>query len=358
MDLLFRIGDVWVRRRARPHPMALLRVRGLVPATVITGASEGLGLELARVIARGGRAVVLIARTKETLEEAARSLREDFRDAKVIAAPLDVGDPGVPARIDELLEQNGLYLDVLVNNAGIGLGGRFSEMDPETLDELVQTNVAAVTRLCRHYLPAMRARCRGGIMNVASLAAFVPGPWHAPYFASKAYVLSLTAALAAECAGEGVRICAFAPGPIETGIHVKMDTTTTLYRFLLPSSSPQTTARLAWRSYRLACRVVVPGLINACLAWSGRALPFNIVVPIAAFLMKPRTEAMEWVGALREDTARTGRRVRFRMRTLADARRGLGTGRDCMSAVATRQGRQDSPAMGGPSRRPAIGCSR
>jgi short-subunit dehydrogenase len=83
------------------------------------------------------------------------------------------------------LEQHRLYLD-FVNNAGIGVGGQFTELDPDKIDELVETNVAAVTRLTHHYLPAMRARCRGGIMNLASLAAFTPGPWQAPYFASKA----------------------------------------------------------------------------------------------------------------------------------------------------------------------------
>ena len=92
-----------------------------------------------------------------------------------------------------------------------------------------------MTRLTRHYLPAMRARARGGIMNLASLAAFTPGPWQAPYFASKAYVLSLTAAIGGECAGEGVRVCAIACGPVETRIHRKMNAANTYYRALLPS---------------------------------------------------------------------------------------------------------------------------
>ena len=111
------------------------------------------------------------------------------------------------------------------------------------LNELVETNVNAVTRLTRHYLPAMRARARGGVMNLASLAAFTPGPWQAPYFASKAYVLSLTAAIGGECAGEGVRVCAIACGPVETRIHQKkFDASTVLPRTAAPAPRP-----IAWR---------------------------------------------------------------------------------------------------------------
>jgi short-subunit dehydrogenase len=198
MDILLTMGDFWVRRRAVPDPSALAAVDGLRPATVVTGASEGLGFALARRIAREGRVIVLLARTEDTLTEAASELRTAYPQATVIAEPLDVGERDAPARLDALLERHGLYLDVLVNNAGMGLGGNFTELEPAKLEELVETNVTAVTRLTRHYLPAMRARCRGGIMNLASLAAFAPGPWQAPYFASKAYVLSLTAAIGGE----------------------------------------------------------------------------------------------------------------------------------------------------------------
>src|SRR5689334_14299682 len=183
---------------------------------------------------------------------------------------------------------SGFYLDVLVNNAGIGLGGPFCTLAQKNSMSFVQTNVTAVTRLTRHYLPAMRARARGGVMNIASIAAFTPGPWQAGYFASKAYILSLTAAIGSECSGEGVRICVLAPGPIEPRIHEKMGTSTTCDRALRPSASPDRMARLAWRSYRLGRRVVVPGLLNSCLAWSARAMPYELIVPFVGWLMKPR----------------------------------------------------------------------
>ena len=269
------------------------RSAALTPATVVTGASEGLGFALARRIAREGphhRAAGPIGRPARRRRPT--NLRAKYPHSNVIAASLDVGEKDAPGKLDALLASHGLYLDVLVNNAGIGLGGNFTDLDQEKLDELVETNVAAVTRLTRYYLAPMRARARGGIMNFASLAAFSPGPWQAPYFASKAYVLSLTAAIGGECAGEGVRVCAIACGPIETRIHRKMNAVNTYYRALLPSSSADRMARLAWRSYRMGRRVVVPGIVNSFIAWSVRAMPFELLLPLVSFLMKPRMRRM------------------------------------------------------------------
>lgn len=288
MDIRHAIGDVWVRRHATPSSDALAAVKDLRPATVITGASEGVGFYLAQQLAREGRAVVLLARSPELLGKAAAELRARCPQGSVISQKLDVGADDAPALIDALLARHGLYLDVLVNNAGIGVGGRFSDIDPEQLDELVHTNVVALTRLTRYYLPAMRSRARGGVLNVASLASFTPGPWQAPYFASKAYVLSLTAAIGTECSGEGVRVCAMAFGPINTQIHRKMGTLDTLYRMILPTAQPERMAAMAWRSFRLGRRVVVPGLVNGLLAASVRVLPFGVMLPLAAWLMKPR----------------------------------------------------------------------
>ena len=288
MDILHSIGDFWVRRRARPQAAALELVKDLTPATVVTGASEGLGFALARRIAREGRTIVLLARSLDVLEAAAGELANEFPKSRVIAEVLDISDADAPVELDALLARHGVYIDVLVNNAAIGLGGEFSEVDQARLDELVATNVAALTRLTRHYLPPMLLRARGGIMNLASLASFVPGPWQAPYFASKAYVLSLTAAIGRECSGRGVRVCAIAPGPFETRMHRKMRTSNTYYRLLLPSTSADRMARLAWRSYRLGRRVVVPGIINGAFAWSARAMPYEILLPLVSWLMRPR----------------------------------------------------------------------
>ncbi len=288
MDILERFANLYVARSAHPAPEAMAAVSGKRPATVITGASQGLGFALARRLAREGRAIVLIARSIEGLAQAASELRSAFPKALIIAEALDVGTMDAFQRIEQVLERHGLYLDVLVNNAGIAMSGPFSVQDPSHIDQLVATNIAAVTRLTRMALPAMRARCRGGILNLSSLGAFTPGPWNAAYFASKAYVLSLTAAISAECAGEGVRICTVTFGPVRTQMLGELGGRRTHYKTLFASSSPDRMARLAWRSYRLGRRVAGPGFTTTVLGWWVRAMPFEILLPIVSWLMRPR----------------------------------------------------------------------
>lgn len=288
MDLLEYFANLWVARWAAPAPEALAAVSNLGPATVITGASEGLGFALARRIAREGRAVVLIARSAEPLREAAQELRASYPKASIIEETLDVGQMDAFEQIEAVLASHGLYLDVLVNNAGIALSGPFSVQDPSTIDQLLQTNIAALTRLSRMALPPMRARGRGGIMNLSSLGSFTPGPWNAVYFASKAYVLSLSAAISAECAGEGVRVCAVTFGPVRTKMLSELGGSHSYYKSLFASSSPDRMARLAWRSYRLGRRVVIPGFTTTVLAWWVRAMPYELLLPIVSWLMRPR----------------------------------------------------------------------
>jgi uncharacterized protein len=233
---------------------------------------------------------VLVARSVDSLHSAAQDLRTSYPRALIVAEPLDVGTMDAYERIEEVLARHGLYLDVLVNNAGIALTGPFSVQDPNLIDQLVATNIAALTRLTRMALPGMRARGRGGILNLSSLGAFTPGPWNAAYFASKAFVLSLTAAVGAECAGEGVRVCAVTFGPVRTKMLDELGGSHTYYKTLFASSTPDRMARLAWRSYRLGRRVVVPGFTTSVLAWWVRAMPYEILLPIVSWLMRPRVQ--------------------------------------------------------------------
>lgn len=288
MDILERLANLYVTRFAKPAPEALQAVADKRPATVITGASQGLGLALARRLAREGRAVVLVARSEENLQDAVIELRSDYPQALIVGERLDVGTMDAYERLDEIVSRHGLYLDVLVNNAGLALSGPFTLQDPAHIDQLVATNIAAVTRLTRMALPGMRARGRGGILNLSSLGAFTPGPWNAAYFASKAYVLSLTAAISAECAGEGVRVCTVTFGPVRTQMLDELGGSRTYYKTLFASASPDRMARLAWRSYRLGRRVVVPGFTTTVLAWWVRAMPYELLLPIVGWLMRPR----------------------------------------------------------------------
>jgi uncharacterized protein len=282
--------QAWRRRWWRPDPAALAAYAGLRPVAVITGASDGIGFELARQFARTSHDLLLIARRPEPLEQAASAIRAEFKvDAATLA--LDVTASDALARIDAALSERHAYADILVNSAGVGLAGPFLEQEPEAIDRLVELNVRALTSLTRHYLAAMRARGRGGVLNVASLGGYVPGPYQAAYYASKAYVISLSEALAAETAGEGVRVCVLAPGPVATQFHARMRGQSGLYLSMIPVSKPATVARLGYLGFSLGWRVTIPGLIAPFLALAMRLVPHRILIPIIGWLLKPsRTE--------------------------------------------------------------------
>jgi short-subunit dehydrogenase len=278
--------QAWRRRWWRPDRQALAAFAGLRPMVVVTGGSEGIGYELARRFAKGGHNVMLVARRAGPLQEAADRIRAAFKvEAAAVAA--DVTGPGAIDAIDAALAAHGAYADVLVNSAGIGLAGPFHANSPDDLVRLVDLNVRALTQLTRHYLPGMRLRGRGGVLNLASLGGYTPGPYQAAYYASKAYVISLTEAIAAETAGEGVRACALAPGPVNTAWHDRAGAGNALYRYLL-SASAASVARAGYLGYLLGLRVVVPGLINPFLALALKLIPHRLMVPIIAWLLEPR----------------------------------------------------------------------
>lgn len=283
-----RIAERWLSRSAKIDPAALSAVAGLTPVTVVTGASRGIGYAIAARFAEIGHAVVLVARSGAELDDAASRLRARVSAANVRVLPLDVTALDAADTLDRFLAAEGAYLDVLVNNAAIGHGGPFEDAPAGRIDALVALNVGALTRLMRHALPAMKARGRGGILNVASLGGLIPGPYQAAYYASKAYVLSLTEAVAAECAGSGVRIAAVAPGPVETGFHASMGADGSRYRQLLPALTTRQVARAAVRGFLLGRRVIYPGLIAPFSALAVRLLPHAITVPLVAWLLDNR----------------------------------------------------------------------
>jgi len=195
-----RALDAWHARHAQPSQAALDAAALLRPAVVVTGASRGIGRAIARRFAKAGCDVALIARTPGPLQEASAAIERDFA-VNALTIPLDITEPDAPQTIDARLAERGYHTDILVNDAGIGLAGAFDEHDAADIQRLLDLNVAALTRLMHHALPGMLARARGGILNVASLGGLVPGPYQAVYYASKAYVVSLTEAVAAENAG-------------------------------------------------------------------------------------------------------------------------------------------------------------
>lgn len=254
---------------------------------VVTGASEGIGLALAHRIAGDGHDVMLIARRPLPLGAATSDVAARH-GVDAIPLALDITAPDAIAQIDATLVASRAYADIVVNSAGIGLAGDFALQDPDDIDRLVALNIAAATRLSRHYLPGMLTRGRGGMLNIASLGAYAPGPFQAAYYASKAYVVSLTEALAHECRGQGVRICAACPGPVATSFHDRMGAASGWYLRLLPVATPQSVASQAWFGFKIGLRVVLPGVVAPLLALALRLLPHRMTVPIVAALIRPR----------------------------------------------------------------------
>jgi short-subunit dehydrogenase len=260
-------------------------VAHLKPAVVITGGSRGIGFALARQFVEAGRDTVIVARSAPGLSEAAAEL-ETSTGVKVTSILCDISEPNASDVIAVGLAEAGLYFDVLINNAGIGLAGPFVTHAQNEISRLIALNIEALTRLTRAALPDMIARQRGGILNVASLGAHVPGPNQAAYYASKSYVVSLTEAIASEVSGRGVRVSALLPGPVDSTFHNAMGAEASLYRLVLPSMSPERVAKSAYRGFIFGQRVIVPGVVNAVMFVVLRFLPHALTVPFVYWLLK------------------------------------------------------------------------
>lgn len=238
---------------------------------LVTGASSGIGLELAKLLAVDGHDLVLVARRKDRLAQIKQEL-EAKHGVIVHVLAEDLSDPAAADRIHREIQRRKLDVDILINNAGLGLVGSFATTDWEKERSLLQVNMLALTQLTKLLLPAMLRRKRGRILNVSSVAAFVPGPGMALYYASKAYVQSFSEALAEEVAGTGVTITALCPGPTQSEFaQVAGMGSAALFRRTVP-----TAARVAVDGYRAMLRgqrVVISGLDNQLNRFFLRFLP-------------------------------------------------------------------------------------
>lgn len=241
---------------------------------LVTGASAGIGLEIARVLAEKGFDLVLVARRAAELEKLARSLEADH-GARVVALAMDLLREGAGQDLEEALGRDGLAIELLVNNAGLAEVGAFREIALERHLRLIQLNVAVLTELSHRFLPAMVARGRGRILNVASLGAFQPVPSLAVYAATKAFVLSLTESLSEELKGTGVSVTALCPGLTRTHMVEQAKETSVLVR-LAPDFLLSDAAAVAREGVEacLAGRVIdVPGTPNWLMAHLVRFYP-------------------------------------------------------------------------------------
>ncbi|HKX91245.1 MAG TPA: SDR family oxidoreductase [Sphingomicrobium sp.] len=237
----------------------------MTAVALITGASAGLGVEFARQLSRRGHRLVLAARRKDRLE----ALGAELGNARAVA--IDLAERGSVARLLDDVAAAGEQVELLVNNAGFGLTGRFVRQDPGRLGQMIDVNIAALTDLCRAVAAQMADRRAGAILNVASTAAFQPGPGMAVYFATKAYVLSLTEALHEELKPHGVKVSALCPGPTATEFGEVAGFGKSLPAFVTAQAAPVVRAGLQGLDRNRA--VVVPGLLNKLSAQGHRLLP-------------------------------------------------------------------------------------
>ena len=250
------------------------------PVALVTGASSGIGVELAREAAKDGYDLVLVARRRDPMQALATELNTAGAEITVISA--DLGKAGGAAALMEIVKSRGLEIDALINNAGLGDNAPFAEADPERISSMLQVNIVALTELTRLVLPGMVARRRGRVMLLASTAGFVPGPLMAVYYATKAYVLSFGQAIAYELRGTGVTVTTLCPGATATefaGTAGAGDVP--LFNGIFPVMQAADVARIGYKGFKTGRPLIITGMINKMMAISGRLSPAFMAVRIA-----------------------------------------------------------------------------
>jgi short-subunit dehydrogenase len=256
---------------------------------LITGASSGIGLELTRILASKRHDVVLVARSEDKLRELARECEQKGVRAHVVAA--DLAKPDAARSVADRVAALGLQIDFLVNNAGFGVYGRFAETPLDTELESIQVNVVALTELTKRFLPPMIARRSGRILNVASTAAFVPGPLMAVYYATKAYVVSFSEAIANELEGTGVTVTALCPGPTATGFQAAAHLEGSRIVSLLRKAASLSVAQAGYDAMMAGKVIEIPGVSNKVGAMAPRLFPRAVIRRVVRAIQEPRAAA-------------------------------------------------------------------
>jgi short-subunit dehydrogenase len=254
---------------------------------LVTGASSGIGFELSRLLARDGNSLVLVARDNGRLEKAGRELREQF-NVSVKVIPKDLSEPRASDEIVQELQKDSIKIDILVNNAGYGGYGSFAETTLDDELRMMQVNMVSITDLTKRLLPYMIQKKEGRILNVASTAGFVPGPFMAIYYATKAFVLSFSEALNEELRGTGVTVTALCPGSTETGFQNRARVENTIMFSPWKPMDAGTVAGIGYRGMIKGKPVVIPGLLNKLMIFSIRFSPRSYVARLTRFMQEKR----------------------------------------------------------------------
>lgn len=250
---------------------------------LITGASSGIGAAFARLFAKNGYRCVLVARRMERLEALARECEKAY-SSSVILIPKDITQEAAVAELVQELEIKQLRLDVLINNAGVDYPGEFIRQDPSEMFSMINLNVQALTLMTRCFLPLLNENAH--ILNVASTAAFYPGPYMAVYYATKAYVVSFSLGLREELSKHKIQVSCLCPGPTETELFKDKKDPKLARSSLLKSQTAEQVALIAWQGLEKNKALIVPGLMNKISHWLSAITPNFLGAKVTAFLNK------------------------------------------------------------------------
>jgi short-subunit dehydrogenase len=259
----------------------------MAKTALITGASTGIGYALSKCFAADRHNLVVVARQEQRLKQVVAELQARHGVA-VKAMAADLAQPDAPQRIAEEIHRDSLQIDYLVNNAGFGLGGKFTDTDLQVELAMMQVNMVALVHLSKLLLPEMLARRAGGILNVASTAAFQPGPLMAVYYATKAFVLSFSEAIANELTGMGVTVTALCPGPTQSEFQQRAHIENTRLVKAKPMGlmTSEAVARIGYQGFMQGKRLVIPGVMNKIGVQSVRLSPRRVATQVARMLQE------------------------------------------------------------------------
>ncbi|EPG67836.1 SDR family oxidoreductase [Leptospira wolffii] len=251
---------------------------------LITGATVGIGYEIAKLAAQDGYDLILVARNQKSLASAKKELEKLGAGVEILSA--DLSDPKSPKKIYDFAKKKKAIVDLLVNNAGFGTNGKFHALDLKEELNLIQVNVTSLVELTHLFLKDMRDRHSGKILNVASTAAFQPGPMMTNYYASKAYVLYFSEGIAEEVRKDGVTVTCLCPGPTKTEFfkRAEMDGSAILNSGLVPKANASDVAKIGYEAVKSGRTVVVSGIANKLMAQSVRISPRFLVRKLARIL--------------------------------------------------------------------------
>lgn len=255
---------------------------------LITGGSVGIGGALADVFAEHGHDLILVARNREKLEARAADVRKRF-GVHVTCLPDDLTDTAAPARLHQAVTDGKLDVHYLVNNAGIGLYGKFATTDLSAELRMIQLNVTAVVDLTKRFLPSMIARGSGRILNVASTAAFVPGPWMSVYYATKAFLLSFSEAINYELTPNGITVTTLCPGPTESEFKVRAGSQRSRLFEAFVMDAPRV-ARVGYEAMMKGKPLAIPGLRNKMIPLAARVVPRPMMATLSYRAARPTAD--------------------------------------------------------------------